>query len=126
MSEPKSRSKRWQKKLEAQFLADYEEYADALFRHCMIRVRDRDLAKDIVQETFSRAWLYLSEGKKIEHIRAFLYRVAGNLIVDHSRRKKSASLDKLMEEDDFEPRDESIREPIDRPAIRQALAFLEA
>lgn len=115
----------WIKKHEAEFLAAHDEHADALFRHCLLRVRDRDIAKDIVQEAFSRTWLYMSEGKKIEYIRAFLYRVANNLIVDGSRRKKSSSLDSMMDEDGFEPADESIRPAIDTPALKEALKLLD-
>src|SRR3989338_371313 len=126
MAGDKPRSKRWADNLEKEFLAAYDEYSDALFRHCMIRVRDRDVAKDIVQETFSRTWLYLSEGKKVEYIRAFLYRVANNLIVDGARKKKSSSLDALMEDDGFEVRDESIRDFADVPAAREAVAMLKS
>ena len=120
-----SPKERWVKKRETEFLAAHDEHADALFRHCLIRVRDREIAKDIVQETFSRTWLYMSEGKEIEYLRAFLYRVANNLIVDGSRRKKSSSLDSMMEEDGFEVRDESIREPLDTPALKEALKLLD-
>ena len=116
-----SRKELWTQELERGFLATYEAQSDALFRHCLLRVRDREIAKDIVQETFSRTWLYLSEGKEVTHIRAFLYRIANNLIVDLSRRKKSSSLDSMMEEDGFEPRDENIREPLDTPAIKEAM-----
>jgi RNA polymerase sigma factor (sigma-70 family) len=119
-----STKERWVKKCEEEFLAAHDEYADALFRHCLLRVRDREVAKDIVQETFSRTWLYMSEGKKVDYVRAFLYRVANNLIVDGSRRKKSSSLDSMMEEDGFEVRDESIRAPIDTPALQEALKLL--
>jgi RNA polymerase sigma factor (sigma-70 family) len=116
----------WVKKRETEFLAAHEEHSDALFRHCLLRVRDREVAKDIVQEAFSRTWLYMSQGKKIDYIRAFLYRVANNLIVDGSRRKKSTSLDSMMDEDGFEPADESIRAPIDTPALKEALKLLDA
>lgn len=125
----KSRSNKqdaWQKELEKSFLAAYDEHADALFRHCLIRVRDREAAKDIVQDTFAKTWLYLADGKEIEYMRAFLYRVANNLIVDSSRKKKSSSLDAMMEEDGFEVRDESIREPIDKPALQEALTMLKS
>ncbi len=118
------RGDEWAKKREEEFLAAHDEYADAIFRHCLVRVRERELAKDIAQETFSRTWVYISTGKNVGHIRAFLYRVANNLIVDHSRKKKSSSLDKLMEEDNFEPKDESIAEPKDKPALRQAMNLL--
>ncbi|OGM97678.1 MAG: hypothetical protein A2735_03710 [Candidatus Yanofskybacteria bacterium RIFCSPHIGHO2_01_FULL_41_21] len=91
--------------IEEQFLAVHDAYADALFRHCYFRIYDRELAKDLVQETFCRTWIYLSQGKEIENIRAFLYRILHNVIVDEIRRKKTLSLDKLMEEG-FSPEDE--------------------
>lgn len=116
----------WKQELEASFLSAYDEYADALFRHCLIRVRDRDLARDIVQETYTKTWTYLADGKSVEYMRAFLYRVANNLIVDNSRKKKSSSLDAMMEEDGFEVRDESVAEPIDTPALKEALALLDS
>lgn len=121
-----SRQEAWSKNLEKEFLAAYDEHADALFRHCLIRVRDREIAKDIVQDTFSRTWVYLSEGKKVEYIRAFLYRIANNLIVDLSRKKKSSSLDAMIDDDGYEPVDESIREPIDKPAIKEAMSMLKS
>ncbi|MEY4747093.1 MAG: hypothetical protein RLZZ416_142 [Candidatus Parcubacteria bacterium] len=117
---------RFTQELEGAFLASYEECADAVFRHCLARVRDREIAKDITQETFSRAWLYLSEGKTIEYMRAFLYRVANNLIVDHARRKKASSLDSMMEEDGFEVEDETTPDPTNRQAAREAMRLLDS
>lgn len=111
--------------IERAFLDAYEEHADALFRHCLLRVRDRDAAKDIVQEAYSKTWIYLSEGNDIEYMRAFLYRVANNLIVDGARRKKAASLESMMEDDGFEPEDESIRDFADIPAAREAVKMLD-
>lgn len=85
-----------------EFLAAYDAFADAIFRHCYMRVSDRDRAKDFMQETFTRAWQYIAEGGRVGNIRAFLYRVANNLIIDESRKKKATSLDALQEEG-FEP-----------------------
>jgi len=107
-------------------LAAYDEHSNALFRHVQLRVRDREAALDIVQETFSRAWLYLSQGKKIDYMRAFLYRVANNLIVDGSRKKRASSLDKMMEEDGFEPQDEFAKDPSEIPQAREAMALLKS
>jgi RNA polymerase sigma factor (sigma-70 family) len=115
----------WAANVERDFLAAYEANADMLFRHCLLRVRDRDRAKDIVQETFSRTWVYLSEGKKIDYIKAFLFRVANNLIVDGSRRQKSSSLDAMMDEDGFEVVDTDSTDPTERQGIRDALRLLD-
>ncbi len=116
----------WRAELEREFLVAYETHADALFRHAMLRVRDRDVAKDIVQEAYSKTWMYLSKGKKVDHIRAFLYRVANNLIVDGSRRKKSSSLDAMTEDDGFEAIDETTKDPGDIGDARGAMKLLES
>ena len=110
--------------LEKDFLLAYEEHSDALFRHCLLRVRDRDVARDVVQEAFSRAWLYISQGKDVEYMRAFLYRIANNLIVDGSRKRKSSSLDAMMEDDGFEAVDESIKPMEEVPQAREAMKLL--
>ena len=80
---------------EAQFLKAFDEYADALFRHCFFRVSDRETAKDLVQETFMRAWDSLRLGKEVRDYRAFLYRVVDNLIIDFYRKGKAVSLEGL-------------------------------
>lgn len=85
-----------------QFLQAYDQYADAIFRHCYYRVYDREKARELSQECFMKTWEYLSQGKQVDNLRAFLYRVANNLIIDHSRKKKESSLDAMMEEG-FEP-----------------------
>jgi RNA polymerase sigma-70 factor, ECF subfamily len=90
---------------EEQLLRAYDDHADAIFRHCFFRVSsDRERAKDLVQETFVKTWEYLSQGHEVQNIRAFLYRVATNLIIDASRRKKMYSLDELTD-DGFDPPD---------------------
>lgn len=109
---------------EKAFLAAFDEFSDALFRHCLLRVRDRELAKDIVQDTFTKTWTYISDGKQVDHIRAFLYRVANNLIVDASRRKRTTSLDVMMDEDGFEVVDEAMKDPADIPDARAAMKLL--
>jgi RNA polymerase sigma-70 factor (ECF subfamily) len=88
-------------------------------------VRDREVAKDIVQETFTKTWDYLAKGKKVDHLRAFLYRVANNLIVDTSRRKRSTSLDTMMDEDGYEVADENVRDPSSIPDARYAMKLLD-
>ena len=94
------------KKVEAEFLQAYEAYADAIFRHCLYRVYERERAVELVQDTFMKTWEVVSAGEEIRNIRAYLYRVAHNLIVDEARRRKirkSVSLDELREDTGFDP-----------------------
>lgn len=90
--------------LEEQFSQAYDDYADAIFRHCYFRVRDRDLAIDLMQEAFMKTWEYLSKGNKVDNLRAFLYRTANNLIIDYARRAKLRQEDSLedMQEEGFD------------------------
>ena len=115
------------RELERDFLAAYEANAGALFRYCFMRVRNRDLAKDIVQETFTRTWAYLAEGKRIEYLRAFLYRTLQNCIVDTMRKKSSVSLDGMYEEEGFEIIDEAHEVSAEtREEIGEALKLLSS
>lgn len=87
--------------LEERFIAAYEAYADAIFRHIALRLGDRERGKEIMQETFLRAWEYLAQGNSVGNLRAFLYRVAQNLLVDYARRRKlrtEESLEALEEQ----------------------------
>lgn len=77
--------------------AAYEQYADAIFRHCYLRLGNREVAKELMQDTFIKAFQFAGTGKKIDNIRALLYRIAGNLVIDHVRRAKETSLDALQE-----------------------------
>ena len=82
---------------EEQFIKIYDELADSIFRHCYFRIYNYERAKELMQETFTRTWEYVAKGKKIDNLKAFVYRIATNIIIDEARRKKSVSLDDLME-----------------------------
>ncbi len=82
----------------------YSDHADSIFRFCLTQTRNRDVAKDILQDVFIKTWEYLQNGNSVDNIQAFLFRVAKNAIIDAGRKKKSYSLDVLLEEG-FEPVD---------------------
>lgn len=78
----------------------YEEESDAIFRFCLTRVSSREQSLDITQDTFLRLWNSLLEKKDISNYRAFLFTIARNLIIDWYRKKKSISLDKIIDDSD--------------------------
>ena len=84
--------------IEQTFLEAYEAHADAIFRYCYFQTSNREIALDLSQDTFTKTWEYLRGGKEVENLKAFLYKVARNLIIDYRRKKKSTSLDYLVEE----------------------------
>lgn len=84
-------------KTEKVFMESYEEFSDAIFRYALFQTSNKETALDITQDTFIKTWQYLQKGEEVENIRAFLYRVAKNLIIDYRRKKKSSSLDQILE-----------------------------
>jgi len=81
------------------FIKAYDLYGDAIYRHCYFRVFSKARAEDITQEAFMKMWVYISEGNQVQNIRALLYKIATNLIIDESRKKKEEHLDALLEND---------------------------
>ena len=85
--------------LEKDFIEAYEEHSDAIFRFCLYKLYfDREKAKDFMQQTFTKTWDYLADGKEVDNFKAFLYRTARNLVIDHHRKNKEKSLDNILEE----------------------------
>jgi len=110
------------------FAEAYDQHADAIFRHCYLRVYDRELARDLTQETFMKAWNHYGETEeKIENLKSLLYKIATNLIIDHSRRpssKKSASLEDMVEMG-VEPGEDRSAKLKDELDAKDALKVLE-
>ena len=85
-----------------QFLLIYNKESDAIFRFCLLRVSDREKAIDLTQDTFMRFWDVLSQRgtTPIENHRAFLFKIARNLIIDWYRKKRSVSLESMLDDQD--------------------------
>lgn len=76
----------------------YMRYNDELFRHCYLRVSDRERAVELTQEAFLRTWDYVKKGNEVLEFRPFLYRTLKNLIIDEYRKMKTQSLEKMVED----------------------------
>lgn len=88
--------------LERQFRDAFERHSDELFRHCTMRISDRERALELTQDTFVRAWEYSqkaqdNKGSEIREWRPFLYRILRNLIIDEYRKAKVQSLEAMVE-----------------------------
>ena len=82
---------------EKRFLKAFDEYNDALFRHALLRISNREKAVDLVHDTFTKVWSYIRDGYEIDNFRPFLYKVLNNLVIDEYRKRKESSLDALLE-----------------------------
>ena len=65
----------------------WRRFAPELRRFLRHKVRDADLADDLLQEVFVRVHLHLARLRAPERVAPWLYRIARNLAVDHLRRR---------------------------------------
>jgi len=78
------------------------DFEKGLNAHAYFKLHDHAMGNDLVQDTFVKTWSYLVRGGKIDVMKAFLYHVLNNLIVDEYRKRKTIPLDVLIEKG-FEP-----------------------
>ena len=75
----------------------HHDFEKGLNAHAFFKLHDRAIGENLVQDTFMKTWKYLVKGGKIDTMKAFLYHILNNLIVDEYRKRKTTSLDVLLE-----------------------------
>jgi len=105
----------------------YKQYYARIYRYCRINLYNKAVAEDVCQDVFIRAWKALPKfsEKKAGTFQAYLFRIARNLIIDLSRKKKETSI----EEAENIATDEDIIEDLNRKyeidSVRNAFAQLK-
>ena len=74
----------------------YRRYQKELYLYLYSLCKNRELAEDLLQETFLKALLALPDGHN--NMRAWLYMVARNLFLNYAKREKCiVEMDELVE-----------------------------
>ncbi|VVN90932.1 putative RNA polymerase sigma factor FecI [Pseudomonas fluorescens] len=105
------------------------KHADTLRRYLLRKVRDPQLAADLVQESFLRL-AQKPSSERIDNSQGYLYRTASNLLIDHIRQEARRKTDSVPHEALAEIEDEvagleaQAMAQQQRQALKQALAEL--
>jgi RNA polymerase sigma-70 factor, ECF subfamily len=75
------------------FMTLVRRYRAPLIAFVHGRVRARDEAEDVAQEVFCKAWEHLPRLREPGAFAGWLFRIAGNAIVNASRRPRPATLE---------------------------------
>ncbi|WP_295799974.1 sigma-70 family RNA polymerase sigma factor [Mucilaginibacter sp.] len=83
----------------------YRDYWNKVFRICMGYVNDKDLAKDMAQETFILIWRKLPQFRNESAVGTWIYRIASNNCLRQIERSNRMPKTELPEqiEDTLEP-----------------------
>ena len=75
----------------------YLNYSNMMYIFICRKINDEEEAKDLVQELFIRIWNTKDRLKVEESFKAYIYKIAGNLVIDYLRKK--STLDKYIVKD---------------------------
>lgn len=95
-----------EKDIQATLTTAHHDFERGLNSHAFFKISDHSTSDDLVQDTFMKTWKYLVKGGKIEVMKTFLYHVLNCLIIDQYRKRKTTSLDALLEKG-FEPSEDT-------------------
>jgi RNA polymerase sigma factor (sigma-70 family) len=70
-----------------------DEYSDGIYRFILKQIKDKDKAKDIVQETYIKLW-NKHEDVQAEKVKSYLFTAAYHTMIDQIRKdKKNVSME---------------------------------
>jgi RNA polymerase sigma-70 factor (ECF subfamily) len=70
----------------------FTRYRDALMRLFEQRLGDKDMASDLLQETFIKVYLHIENYSKSFTFGQWIYTIARNTLIDHLRRRSDRAL----------------------------------
>lgn len=105
-------------------------YADNLYRFILKNVKDKDAAKDIVQDTYEKLWLKVSDVEST-NAKSYMFTAAYRTMIDHFRREKKqgrmedGELDRHSHNKQYSDVKEILNEALDKlPEIQKSVVLL--
>ncbi|MFZ4648441.1 MAG: RNA polymerase sigma factor [Patescibacteria group bacterium] len=116
------------------FIKAYDDFADDLYRFAFFKLGSEEEAKDLVSVIFLKAWNYIQTNslKDAKTLRALLYKIARNAIIDHYRDRGLSSEISLEDApqalelpDDSRNQEDLLDQKADLALIQEKLMFLK-
>lgn len=91
-----------------------KKHYSSIYQYCFLHMRDRNLAEDMTQETFTRFFESLHTYTDYGKSRNYLYRIAGNIIKNYYKKKKEMPMEKIPEMPGNDMMDAEVRMDIEQ------------
>jgi RNA polymerase sigma-70 factor, ECF subfamily len=66
----------------------YQEYSDKIFSYIYLLVHDKEVAEDLTQDTFIKAYKNWDQFNGESHLFTWLFRISRNVTIDYLRKKR--------------------------------------
>lgn len=106
----------------AEYNAAVDAHADGIYRFALKHLRNEDLAKDVVQESFARLWVKVDQVEAAK-VKSYLFTTAHHAMVDEVRKGSRST---RMEEHHANLRSVTQDQPDVKEVLDRALAMLPA
>jgi RNA polymerase sigma-70 factor (ECF subfamily) len=107
-----------------------DDYSDGVYRFILHNIRDKDDARDIVQDTFEKLWMTHQQVNH-EKSKSYIFTTAYRTMVDKIRRAKKSErmedhhLHRLTDHRQYTGLKEVLREAVDKlPEIQKSVIML--
>jgi RNA polymerase sigma factor (sigma-70 family) len=75
-----------------------DQYSDNLYRFILKHIKDRDVAKDIVQDTYEKIWRKVNDIEST-NAKSYLFTTAHHTLIDYTRKaKKQGDYNEMAEQ----------------------------
>lgn len=114
----------------SEFNSCVDQYADNLYRFILKTVKDKDIAKDIVQDTYEKLWLKVSDVEST-NAKSYMFTTAYRTMIDFIRREKKKEawqdgFESIQSEDNqYKGLKQILNEAVDKlPEIQRSVVLL--
>jgi RNA polymerase sigma factor (sigma-70 family) len=81
----------------AEFNSCVDEHSDALYRFILKHIKDVDVAKDIVQDTYEKLWRRINDTEST-NAKSYMFTTAHHTLIDYTRKaKKQGDYNEVVE-----------------------------
>lgn len=68
-----------------------DSYSDSLYRFILKHIKDEDVAKDIVQDTYEKVWRKVNDIEST-NAKSYLFTAAHHTLVDYTRKLRNRAI----------------------------------
>lgn len=107
-----------------------DDYSDGLYRFVLKNIKDKDKAKDIIQDTYEKLWIKV-ETVTYEKVKSYVYSTAYHTMIDVIRKETritgfdEVSADKYSHSEQYSDLNEVLHEAINKlPEVQRSVILL--
>ncbi len=114
----------------AEYNLSVDEYADAVYRFVLGNIKDKEKARDIVQDTFEKTWRKV-DTISYEKVKSYLFSTAYHTMIDRIRKEKRITTfdtdmyQEITSGEQYNDLNEILQQAIDRlPEMQKSVIML--